>query len=386
MLIAQKGYAGDAKVITLKKSLLNGSNYELNELISLIKNKKAINDDKIFLKTVPYNQMKQINAWKDLFSTSVIFDHISNNFVSFGKYASSFQYHDPRPKECFRIPNKHWKIKEDTDKRILIQNIKSDRTIAIDKSFLSKTVHILREAMDLDLSPMFNESDLKSYFLLGHKTNRTNGAKEYWDYNRKNWTIYENLVSAGKLSKNPLGRWSVQINGFKKKRAQLMLVRKINLKNNRSILFLCNKPILVSSGFYGIRVKNPELAEFLFAYLSSSIFLLDFLCSRRVESGSVGQLLPKDLESRLVPKFEQIEHQSKDVILNYSKEWNSIPLSKRSNYLEMILKAKDNKNHPLRKLDEAWLRALDVSWEGKSEEGLISELYEEIVQRLEQFK
>ncbi len=164
-----------------------------------------------------------------------------------------------------------------------------------------------------------------------------------------------------------------------------MLVRKINLKNNRSIVFSCNKPILVSSGFYGIRVKNPELAESLFAYLSSSIFLLDFLCSRRVESGSVGQLLPKDLESRLVPKFEQIERQNKYVIRNYSKEWNSTPLSERSNYLEMILKAKGDKNHPLRKLDEAWLQALDVSWKGKSEEELISKLYEEIVLRLEPF-
>lgn len=385
MLIAQKSYEGDAKVITLKKSLLNASNYELNELISLIKNKKAINNDKIFLKTVPYYQMKQTIAWKDLFSTSAIFDHISHNFVSLRKYASSFQYHDPRPKECFRIPNKHWKIKEDTDKRILIQNIKSDRTLAIDKSFLSKTVHVLREAMDLNLSPMFNESDLKSYFLLGHKINKTEGAKEYWDFNRKNWTTYENLVSAGKLSKNPLGRWSVQINGFKKKRAQLMIVRKINLKNNRSIVFSCDEPILVSSGFYGIRVKNPELVELLFAYLSSSIFLLDFLCSRRVESGAVGQLLPKDLESCLVPKFEQIEHQSKYVILNYSKEFNSTPLSKRFNYLETILKAKEDKNHPLRKLDEAWLRVLDVSWEGKSEKGLVSELYEEIVLRLEPF-
>jgi methylase of polypeptide subunit release factors len=385
MLIAQKNYEGNAKVITFKKSLLNESDNELNELISLIKDKTAINNDKISLRTIPYTQMKKTIAWKDLFSTSAIFDLISQNFVSLRKYASSFQYHDPRPKECFRIPNKHWKIKEDTNKRILIQNIKSDRTIAINKSFLSKTVHVLRESMDLDLLPMFDENDLKSYFFLGHKINKTDGAKEYWDFNRKNWITYEDLVKAGKLSKNPLGRWSVQINGFKKKKAQLMLVRKINLKNNRSIVFSCNKPILVSSGFYGIRVKNPELAKFLFAYLSSSIFLLDFLCSRRVESGSVGQLLPKDLESRLVPKFEQIEHQNKDAILNYSKEWNSTPLSKRSNYLDMILKAKGDKNHPLRKLDEAWLRALGVIWNGTSEEAHISELYEEIVQRLEQF-
>jgi len=385
MLIAQKNYEGNAKVVTFRKSLLKMSDNELNELISLIKDKTAIRNDKISLKTIPYSQMKKTIAWKDLFSTSAIFDLISQNFVSLRKYASSFQYHDPRPKECFRIPNKYWKIKEDTENHILIQNVENDRTLAIDKSFLSKTVHVLREVMDLDLSPMFNESDLKSYFFLGHKANRTNGAKEYWDFNRKNWITYENLASSGKLSKNPLGRWSVQINGFKKKRTQLMIVRKINLKNNRSIVFLCNKPILVSSGFYGIRIQNPDLAEFLFAYLSSSIFLLDFLCSRRIESGSVGQLLPKDLESRLVPKFEQIERKNKDKILSYSKGWNSIPLSKRSNYLEMILMAKEDKKHPLRKLDEAWLHALDVSWKGKSEEALICELYNDIVLLLEPF-
>ncbi|MFX1466855.1 MAG: class I SAM-dependent DNA methyltransferase [Promethearchaeota archaeon] len=385
MLIAQKNYEGDAKVVTLKKSLFKMHDNELNEIISFIKRKITINNDEISLRTIPYSQMKNTIVWKDLFSSSAIFDLISQNFVSISKYASSFQYHDPRPKECFRIPNKYWKIKDNTNHHILIQNVKSDRTLAIDKSFVSKTVHVLREAMDLDLSPMFNETDLKSYFFLGHKTNRSNGAKEYWDFYRKNWTTYENLASAGKLSKNPLGRWSVQINGFKKKRTQLMIVRKINLKNNRSIVFLCNKPILVGSGFYGIRTKNPDLAEFLFAYLSSSIFLLDFLCSRRIESGSVGQLLPKDLESRLVPKFEQIERKNKDKILSHSKEWNSISLSKRSNYLEMILMVKDDKNHPLRKLDEAWLHALDVSWKDKSEVELISKLYEEIVLRLEPF-
>ncbi len=385
MLIAQKNYEGNAKVVTFKKSLLKLSDNELNELISLIKKKITISNDKITLRTIPYSQMKNTIVWKDLFSSSAIFALISHNFVSLCNYASSFQYHDPRPKECFRIPNKSWKIKEDTENHVLIQNVENDRTLAIDKSFLSKTVHVLREAMDLDLSPMFNETDLKSYFFLGHKTNRTDGAKEYWDFNRKNWTTYENLASAGKLPKNPLGRWSVQINGFKKKRTQLMIVRKINLKNNRSIVFLCNKPILVSSGFYGIRIKNPDLAEFLFAYLSSSIFLLDFLCSRRIESGSVGQLLPKDLESRLVPKFERIERKNKDKILSYSKGWNSIPLSKRSNYLEMILMAKGDKKHPLRKLDEAWLHALDVSWKGKSKEALICEIYNDIMLLLEPF-
>ena len=52
----------------------------------------------------------------------------------------------------------------------------------------------------------------------------------------------------------------------------------------------------------------------------------------------------------------------------------------------MILDAKDDKNHPLRKLDEAWLIALGASWMGTSEEEIINELYEDIVQRLEQFR
>ena len=51
----------------------------------------------------------------------------------------------------------------------------------------------------------------------------------------------------------------------------------------------------------------------------------------------------------------------------------------------MILRAKEDKNHPLRKLDEAWLQALGVIWNETSEERHITELYEEIVQRLEQF-
>ena len=386
MLIAQKGYEGDAKVISLKKSLLNVSDNDFNELISLIKNKKAIKNDKIFLKTVSYSHMKKTITWKDLFASSAIFDHISKNFIPLSKYASSFQYHDPRPKECFRIPNEYWKIKEDRDNHFVIQNVENGRTITIDKSFLSKTVHLLREAMDLDLSPMFKESDLESYFFLGHKASKTGGAQEYWNFNQKNWTAYENLIKTGKLSKNPLGRWSVQESGFKKKRSRLLIVRKINLKNNRSIVFSCNKPILVSSGFYGIHVKNPELTEFLFAYLSSSIFLLDFLCSRRVESGSVGQLLPNDLESRPVPKFEKIDSKNKDLIVSCSKKWNSIPLSKRSNYLNMILEAKCDKNNPLRKLDEAWIRTLGVSWENNSEEELLDELYKDVICRLEPFK
>jgi methylase of polypeptide subunit release factors len=386
ILIAQKDYEGDAKIINLKKTLVNASDLELNELISIIKNKTTRNNDKISLRTIPYSKLKKTIVWKDLFLISTIFDKISKNFVPFFEYATSFQYHDPRPKECFRIPNKYWSITKDAADHILLQNTENGKIFTIDKSFLTKTVHLLREAMSLDLSPMFKESDLQSYFFLGHKSKKNGDAEEYWNLNHKKWKEYENQVKFGKLSKNPLGRWSVQANGFNKKRSRLMLVRKINLKNNRSIVFFCDEPVLVSSGFYGVHIKNPEFAELLFAYLSSSIFLLDFLYSRRIESGSVGQLLPKDLESRLVPNFEQIEHLNRDAILTSSKAWNSILLSKRSNYLNMILKVKENKNHPLRKLDEAWLRALDITLSGSSEEELISELYGEIVKKLEQFR
>jgi len=47
--------------------------------------------------------------------------------------------------------------------------------------------------------------------------------------------------------------------------------------------------------------------------------------------------------------------------------------------------AKGDKKHPLRKLDEAWLHALDVSWKGKSKETLICEIYNDIMLLLEPF-
>ncbi len=52
----------------------------------------------------------------------------------------------------------------------------------------------------------------------------------------------------------------------------------------------------------------------------------------------------------------------------------------------MILEAKSDKNNPLRKLDEAWIQTLGVSWENNSEVELIDELYKDIICRLESFK
>jgi len=103
--------------------------------------------------------------------------------------------------------------------------------------------------------------------------------------------------------------------------------------------------------------------DVLFAYLTSSIFLLDYIQKSRVVSGALRQLFSTDLHSLMkFPDISQLSENDIKLILEASKNHNCyIPLKDRPVFVDMISDALKNKEgSTLRKLDEAIFKAFKI--------------------------
>ncbi len=132
-------------------------------------------------------------------------------------------------------------------------------------------------------------------------------------------------------------------------------------------------------GFIG---KTDEINDLLFAYLTSSLFLLDTLEKSRSRSGEFIIIYQTDF-FRLFrfPDLAKILEKSKvkEEILKTSEDYNGgIPLKTRPTIFESIKEARINSQFPLRKLDEAWLKALELPLE------YLDSFYQEIEERLKE--
>lgn len=132
-------------------------------------------------------------------------------------------------------------------------------------------------------------------------------------------------------------------------------------------------------GFYG---ETEEINDLIFAYLTSSLFLLDTFEKSRSRSGEFIIIYQTDFfRLFLFPDFAKIieNNDVKEEILQASLEYNSkTPIKDRPMFTDAIKKARINQVDPLRKLDEAWMRALELPLE------YLDSFYQEIEERLKE--
>ncbi len=109
--------------------------------------------------------------------------------------------------------------------------------------------------------------------------------------------------------------------------------------------------------------KTKEDMDILFAYLTSSIFLFDYIQKGRVVSGALRQLFSTDLHALMkFPNISQLSNDEKEPILEASRFHNSrISLFDRPVFAKMISDAlKKKEDSTIRKLDEAIFTAFNI--------------------------
>jgi len=278
-----------------------------------------------------------------------------------------------RPADYWFIPNKYWEIESVEENSITIKATSLNRIVSSDPKskkilFLPKSAFVpsmSRTMKKYALCPPIIPVDLISDYYLDDENYPNQDIKNY-----KKWG-----ESAHKLH-----YFSESHSHFTAVKNDLGIITKIDFTNTKTLALRFLNPVMGTSvfrmGFSGI---NEIFSDLLFSYITCSLFLLDALeksRTRRAEFVRIN-LIDVYLIYRF-PNLNDIIKRQKVVekILSASKQWNNIPLKQRDRTPDLILNLRRDKNHPLRRLDEAWFEALDIPI------SLIDIMYQEIEERL----
>jgi hypothetical protein len=160
------------------------------------------------------------------------------------------------------------------------------------------------------------------------------------------------------------------------------IIKKLNFKGAKTVAIKLATPLMgtriITMGFYS---KEKTSADLFFAYLTSSLFLLDAIEKARSRCAEFVIIYLVDFNKKyLFPPLASIAAQTNlaNKILSASEQYNGkIPLKDRPRLSEQIKQVRSDRNHPLRELDEAWFEALGMP------PTLLDSMYREIEERLE---
>lgn len=265
-----------------------------------------------------------------------------------------------------KIPKNIWYLFEKLQKKEikkLLNNI--PKTISIPKRYLVKS--LVRNLKDMENQPpLFNDKYPYIFFLKYSEISENPNEKYYiW----------------GELLRNTLASWVCA----PPRNATIFFPVKIRLNSMKTIAFKSPNP-LDSARVAGIvfipinkSSETKEKMEILFGYLSSSIFLFDYIKKARVVSGALRQLFATDLKALMkFPNFSKLIADDKKAIINASKIHNEdISIKNRPVFADLVFYAMKNKHKStLRELDEAILKAFNIPI------NILDTLYQDILKEL----
>jgi type I restriction-modification system DNA methylase subunit len=279
-----------------------------------------------------------------------------------------------RPVDYWFIPNKFWEIEKIDDEKIFItatssntvvsKNLQSKKTLTLPKIFfIPSMARSLKEYTNYP--PIIPENLINDFYLVDEHESQFD-LKEYYKWGREGHK--QNLFGESHSSFT-----AVENAGG--------IIKKINFSNSKTLALRFKTSLMgtriITVGFLG---KDQIDSDIFFSYLTSSLFLLDTLEKSRSRCAEFVILYQIDLyKIYRFPDFPNIEKHSEsiDKILSASERYNgSTPLKDRPRLPELIQQVRTNKQHPLRKLDEAWFEALNIPI------SFIDTLYQEIEERL----
>ncbi len=275
-----------------------------------------------------------------------------------------------RPVEYWYIPNKFWSIEEIKTGNISLKATSENTVITEDPSknqTLLLPLNAFVPAIARSLSdysnnpPEIPESAINNYFLVDETRP---DVKKYCA-----WGV---MAHEAKLFGESHSKYSPFENDGG-------IVKRINYLNSKTLALRFQKPLVGTATIrIGFTSSIKEDSDLFFAYLTSSLFMLDTMEKSRTRSGEFILINQVDFYKIFrFPDITNLKRKGRDTILSASKIHNSgIPIKERPFIQNLIKSARIDKENSLRKLDETWFSVLDIPLT------YLDTLYQEIEDRL----
>jgi type I restriction-modification system DNA methylase subunit len=388
MVLLEKGYNGSVKVVKLLGELDRCDRCALAENIERAEMPFQKTND-FLLQVLPQSELREKSAMEWVTYPSKTMLLLYPKFIPLDiskleenekeKYAADLSReitivteNASRPVDYWFIPNKYWNIDMINNDHITLQatslntavssqpNVEQKLTLPKD-AFLPAAPSSLRQYQNVPA--IIPRDEVNSYYLLDE--NRLD-LKDYFEWGKRAHTMG--------LFGHAHSRYTPSLNAGG-------LLTKIDFYGGKTLVLRFLTPMVGSRMIIlGFRGENDLLSDLFFSYMTSSIFLLDALEKARIRRAEFARINQIDLYKKYrFPNFNRIL-QDNDVsakILETSRKHSlEVPLKERLTIPKAVRNARKNHDSTLRKLDEAWLKALDLPAD------YLDVLYQEIEERM----
>jgi len=392
LVIMQKGYKNSCNMIQLKKEL---KNYDIEELTEEIKDidKKGFPTDSDYFEghQIDQSDFQTMKSREWRFKPPGILDLFQRDFVLIKAldFVIVGGENSSKPVDYFWIPNKYWESYSETDKaltvkrtieinKILRKKFSNDfqmyldeipEKISIPNKFLVKS--LVRKIKDLYDQPPYLSKNFPHLYFLNYKEFSKHRNEDYFRW--------------GEIFRKTVASWV----SAPPRLASIFMQYRVGLTSNTTLCIRTPEPIESSRMISCVFIpkdgnKDTELnMDILFAYLTSSLFLLEYIRKSRVAAGAFRRLNSTDLRSFMkFPNITNLTIEEKKVILTVSKLYHGlIPLKDRPAFPELISNALDKTGKALlRKLDEIWFKTLNIPIE------TLDILYKELLNEFQKYQ
>ncbi len=182
--------------------------------------------------------------------------------------------------DFFYLPNKYWKIIDESNRWIKIQNEEDNSILKIP---LRNVSPVLRK------SSLYNRitPEVSEYIVVVSDDIRSKEpVKDFiqWGANK-----FQKQQGFETLAYNHINQG--------RKIARVGITHEISLNSNRFVAFYSPIPLVLTDNFIFIRTFDEEKDKVLAAYLNSSVFLLTYFVLRREKTGPLGQVFGSDVRN-----------------------------------------------------------------------------------------
>ncbi|MFW9903865.1 MAG: class I SAM-dependent DNA methyltransferase [Candidatus Thorarchaeota archaeon] len=262
----------------------------------------------------------------------------------------------------FYLPNKFWKIIENSKSHITIENIETDSVLEIPSRYISSVLRkssrfrcIVPEVLDYIV--VIPESDaleeaIKDYIAWGVQKFQKSGFENL---------AYKHMEKGRKI-------------------ARIAITHELSLETSKIITFYSPTPIILSDNFIFIRTYKEHLDKIIAAYLNSSIFLLTYFVLRREKTGALGQIFGTDMRNFFCLNPKKVTKTDQKELFRIFDQF-ILESSDFDTFYYQIQDAKKNENHIRFLLDKKICEILKVP----NVPSFINQVYEVLSEELKKF-
>ncbi len=418
LMILVKGYKKPCKMIQLTKELINCDIEELAEEIASIDREEKFPSDSEYFEghQIQQNDFQAMKSRRWSFAPPGILELLQRDFIPVQEldFVTAGGGNSSKPVDYFWVPNKYWEIyRESNDEIHLNQTLENQRLIhdikKLDDTFPDQEIFKLYDNIPNDISEdlkgelkiipqnvwkVFEKNYREDLKVLLNKIPESliipkkylvkslvRNLKDMEDQPPKFNDSYPYIffLNYSEISKDPKEEYFIWGELLRRtlaswvcappRSAGIFFPVKIRLNTMKTIA-IRPPELLDSARVAGIifipndsSQQTNEKMDVLFAYLTSSIFLLDYIQKARIVSGALRQLFSTDLHALMkFPDISQLSEDDVKLILEASKIHNcKISLKNRPVFAKLMSNALKNKEgSTIRKLDQAIFKAFKI--------------------------